>query len=121
MQTSKSARRVAMVTFLMLLGSLSSSKTVVAQDSRLIMRGPHGAFQVLEPERSITMPTVPAVEKQLSKMTTNRSSAIVINRGPHGAGFVMTETGVGGPEGSGVYPGFPQVIMHGSHGAFSLQ
>jgi hypothetical protein len=117
MKTSKMMRKVAIVSFLTFLGVLTFSKAVGSQGSpHLIMRGPHGAFQILEPHSITNRPSVKAAPSEAIK--PSRSAPIVITRGPHGAAYIVTETGVGGPEGSGVYPGFPELIMRGSHGAF---
>jgi hypothetical protein len=83
------------------------------------MRGPHGAFQVVEPESVTNTPSVKATSSEVMK--PSRSAPIVITRGPHGAAYIVTEPGVGGPEGSGVYPGYPKLIMRGPHGAFALK
>jgi hypothetical protein len=125
MKTSKLMIKVAIASFLALVGTLAFSKVVGAQESpHLIMRGPHGAFYVLEPDRAVT-PTlhVKATPSEVIKPadSVSYSVPVVITRGPHGAAYVVTQTGMGGPEGSGVYPGFPELTMRGSHGAFSLK
>jgi hypothetical protein len=123
MNTTRFARNIAIVSFLTLLGVLTFSKAAGAQESpNLIMRGPHGAFFVLDSDQPNQLPTLkehPVGKKNLDYSTL--FTPIVITRGPHGAGFVITQTGVGGPEGSGVYPGFPKLIMRGPHGAFALK
>lgn len=113
-------RNVAIVSFLTLLGVLTFSKAVGAKEfPHLIMRGSHGAFHVLEPDSfTNNIPSVKVTPSQAMK--PSHSVPIVITRGPHGAASIVTETGVGGPEGSGVYRGFPGLTMRGSHGAFSL-
>jgi hypothetical protein len=116
-KTSAIVRNVAIISFLTLLGVLAFSKVVGAQGSpHLIMRGPHGAFQVLDPDSFTNIPSVKVTPSEAMK--PSHSVPIVITRGPHGAAYIVTETGVGGPEGSGIYPGFPGLTMHGSHGAF---
>jgi hypothetical protein len=119
MKTSAIVRNVAIVSFLTLLGVLTFSKAVGAKEfPHLIMRGSHGAFHVLEPDSFADIPSVKVTPSQ--SMKPIHSVPIVITRGPHGAASIVTETGVGGPEGSGVYQGFPGLTMRGSHGAFSL-
>ncbi len=119
MKTSTKARNIAIVSLLTLLGVLTLSKAVGAQESpQLIMRGPHGAFHILTPDR---IPNALSVKVHSAAMKPSYSVPIVITRGPHGAAYLVTETGVGGPEGSGVYPGFPELKMRGSHGAFALK
>ena len=118
MKTSAMMRNITTISFLMLLGGLTFPKAVGAQESsHLIMRGPHGAFHVVEPERAPKLPVVKAASFEANQ--PSHSAPIVVTRGPHGAGYIVTETGMGGPEGSGVYPGFPDLIMRGSHGASS--
>jgi hypothetical protein len=117
MKTSAMVRNVAIISFLTLLGVLASLKAVGAQGSpHLIMRGPHGAFQVVEPDSVTNILSVKATPSEAMK--PSHSVPIVITRGPHGAASIVTEEGVGGPEGSGIYPGYPKLIMRGSHGAF---
>jgi hypothetical protein len=117
MKTSTMMRNVAIVSFLTLLGVLTFSKAVGAQKfPHLIMRGSHGAFQIVEPDNVTNTPSVKTTSSK--SMKHSRSVPIIITRGPHGAAYIVTEPGVGGPEGSGVYPGFPELIMRGSHGAF---
>jgi hypothetical protein len=113
-------RNVTMISVLILLSGLTFPKAVGAQEtSHLIMRGPHGAFQVVEPESAPDLPFVKAASLDVTQLS--RSAPIFVTRGPHGASYLVTETGMGGPEGSGVYPGFPDLTMRGSHGAFSLK
>ena len=120
MKTSAMVRNITILSFLMLLGGLTFPKAVGAQESsHLIMRGPHGAFHVVEPENASELPIVKAAS--FEAMQPSHSVPIVVTRGPHGAGYIVTETGMGGPEGSGIYPGFPNLTMRGSHGAFSLK
>jgi hypothetical protein len=120
MKASEMIRNVAIASILTLLGVLTFSKAAGAQEyPRLIMRGSHGAFHILEPGSNADLPTVK--RHTIKGEKASRSVPIVITRGPHGAAYVVTETGVGGPEGSRVYPGFPELIMRGSHGAFSLK
>jgi hypothetical protein len=120
MKTSAMVRKVAVISFLTLLGVLTFSKAVGAQRfPDLIMRGSHGAFQIVEPDSFTNTPPVNVSSSE--EMKLDRSVPIVITRGPHGAASIVTETGVGGPEGSGIYPGYPKLIMRGSHGAFSLR
>jgi hypothetical protein len=117
MKTSAMVRKVAVISFLTLLGVLTFSKTVRAQRfPDLMMRGSHGAFQILEPDSFTNTPSVNVPSSEAIKL--ERSVPVVITRGPHGAASIVNETGVGGPEGSGVYPGYPKLIMRGSHGAF---
>jgi hypothetical protein len=119
MKTSARVCNIAIVSSLTLLGVLTLSKAVGAQESpQLIMRGPHGAFHILAPDR---IPNEPSVKMHSAAMQPSYSVPIVITRGPHGAAYLVTETGVGGPEGNGVYPGFPELMMRGSHGAFTLK
>jgi hypothetical protein len=117
MKTSARVHNIAIVSFLTLLGVLTLSKAVGAQESpQLIMRGPHGAFHLLAPDR---IPNGPSTRTHSAEaMKPSYSVPIIITRGPHGAAYIVTESGVGGPEGSGVYPGFPELTMRGSHGAF---
>jgi hypothetical protein len=117
MKTSAMVRKVAVISFLTLLGVLTLSRTVGAQRfPDLIMKGSHGAFQIVEPDSFTNIPSVNVTSSE--EMKPSRSVPVVITRGPHGAALIVTETGVGGPEGSGVYPGYPKLIMRGSHGAF---
>jgi hypothetical protein len=120
MKTSAMVRKIAVISFLTLLGVLTFSRTVGAQRfPELMMRGPHGAFQIVEPDSFTNVSPVKVTSSEAMK--PSHPVPIVITRGPHGAAFIVTETGVGGPEGSGVYPGYPKLIMRGSHGAFSLR
>lgn len=118
MKTSRILRNFAIVFGLTFLGILTLSKAVGSQDySHLIMRGSHGAFQLPEPSHTADLHYVHTYP--VGRTEPSQSAPIVITRGPHGGGFVVTETGVGGPEGSGVYPGYPKLIMRGPHGAFA--
>jgi hypothetical protein len=117
MKTSAMMRKVAVISFLTLIGVLTFSKAVGAQRfPDLMMRGAHGAFQILEPDRVTNTPSANVTLSESMKL--DRSVPVVITRGSHGAASIVTDTGVGGPEGSGVYPGYPKLIMRGSHGAF---
>jgi hypothetical protein len=118
MKTSAMVRKVAVISFLTLLGVLTLSRAVGAQRfPDLIMRGSHGAFQIVEPDSFTNIPSVKVTSSEAMKPSSH-SVPVVITRGPHGAASIVTEMGVGGPEGSGVYPGYPKLIMRGSHGAF---
>jgi hypothetical protein len=106
------------------VGGLVLTQSAAAQGfPQLMMQGPHGAFQIVEEEASdwskpaseMTLPKLTSDEK--AELETQRTVPIVISRGPHGAGYIVTEPGMGGPEGSGVYPGFPKLIMKGPHEA----
>ena len=119
MKTFVMVRNVAVISLLTLLGILAYSKAAgaIGYPPDLIMRGPHGAFHILETYGETYTPpvkTAPSVE-----MKSTQSVPVIITRGPHGAGYLVTEPGVGGPEGSGFYPGYPELMMRGSHGAFS--
>jgi hypothetical protein len=120
MKTSVMVRKVAVISFLTLIGVLTFSRTVGAQRfPDLIMKGSHGAFQIVEPDSFTNIPSFKVTSSE--EMKPSHSVPVVITRGPHGAASIVTETGVGGPEGSGVFPGYPKLIMRGSHGAFSLR
>ncbi len=118
MKTNKVLLKIAVFSGLALLSILSFPETVGAQDfSNLPMRGPHGAFQVPDSSQDNALPILKS--NTIKGQDSSLSIPIMITRGPHGAGFVVTEPGVGGPEGSEVYPGFPGLVQHGPHGAFS--
>ncbi|NJM74889.1 MAG: hypothetical protein HC852_02855 [Acaryochloridaceae cyanobacterium RU_4_10] len=118
MKTFVMVRNVAVISLLTLLGILASIKAAgaIGYPPDLIMRGPHGAFHILEPDSETYTPPVKTAPSEETK--SSQSVPMTITRGPHGAAFVVTEPGVGGPEGSGVYPGYPELMMRGSHGAF---
>jgi hypothetical protein len=112
------------VSLFIVVGGLVLTQSATAQRfPKLMMQGPHGAFQIVEEEDSNWVK--PNSETTLPKLTpdkkvtleTQGNVPIVITRGPHGAGYIVTETGMGGPEGDGVYHGFPKLIVKGSHGA----
>jgi hypothetical protein len=110
-------RKVAVISFLTLLGVLTLSRTVGAQRfPELMMKGSHGAFQIVEPESVTNIPSANVAASEAMKPSP--SVPVVITRGPHGAASIVTDTGVGGSEGSGFNPGYPKLIMRGSHGAF---
>jgi hypothetical protein len=118
MKTFAKVRNVAVISFLTLLGLFASISAAgaIGYPPNLIMRGPHGAFHIVEPENETYTPPVKIVPSEQTK--SSQSVPMVITRGPHGAAFVVTEPGIGGPEGTGFYPGYPELIMRGSHGAF---
>jgi hypothetical protein len=124
MTITKLFQNLLIASLVVAVGGLVFTKSAAAQRfPKLIMQGSHGAFHIVEEEGSSW--SKPSGETTLPKLTLNETTTlesqgtvpIVITRGPHGAGYLVTEPGMGGPEGSGVYHGFPKLILRGSHGA----
>lgn len=122
MKTIKLLRNGAIAGFVILSSLTILNRSALSQE--YIMRGPHGAVQILDKSSAVKKSTT--MEHKDMQMHPTRVSRDIhnmpvwITRGPHGAVHVLDKPGIGGPEGSGYYPGFPNIRMHGPHGAFQI-
>jgi hypothetical protein len=123
MKTFQLLRSVAIAGCLVVGSLLFLNKSAASQEyPTTIMRGPHGAVHILSKPGEMGKSTM--MKHKAVKSTRmdreGRSTPLWITRGPHGAVFGVDKPGIGGPEGSGYYPGFPRIRMRGSHGGFQI-
>ena len=119
MNTMKVLRDGLAIAILAFLGVLAMSKAAGARDyPQLEMRGPHGAFHIVNPFKADDSTTVNL--NAAAALGDTRTTPVVVTRGSNGAAHLVNQKGVGGPEGRGVYPGFPKLQMRGPHGGFAI-
>jgi hypothetical protein len=122
MKTVKLLRNGAIAGFVILSSLTLLNRAALSQE--YIMRGPHGAAQILDKSSEGQKPkTMKHKDMQMHPTRVSRdvrNRPVWITRGPHGAVQVLDKEGIGGPEGSGYYPGYPNIRVRGPHGAFQI-
>ena len=112
---------------LLLNGSLGLGSPAPAQAvPQLKHQGSHGAHRFVRPPQpqvptvhSVPQPEVQAPQSPAA-VEERRQAPIFVQQGSHGASRVVDQEGVGGPQGSGDYRGFPRLERRGTHGAYRV-